>query len=65
MRYAILKDNVITNIIEADQNFVDNHFPGAMNVENVRCDIGWTLDNGVFIDTISVPGVAKGNVILD
>ncbi len=54
MRYAILKDNVIDNIIEADQDFIDNYFPGAMNVENVRCDIGWILDNGTFIDIVSV-----------
>lgn len=59
MRYAILKDNVIANIIEADQDFIDSYFPGAMNVENIRCDIGWTLDNGVFIDTASVQSIVK------
>lgn len=48
--YAIIEDDLVANTIVADQNFIDQNFPGAINITNMspRPGIGWTYVNGQF-----------------
>ena len=56
MRYALVRNNVIENIIEADQPFVDMISPQWQHIEPLDTDvekyaaIGWQCINGIIID---------------
>jgi hypothetical protein len=53
MRWAILKQDgiVVENIIEAEQDFIDQHYPSAVLLnENQNCMTGSIYEGGVFID---------------
>jgi hypothetical protein len=52
MRYAIIKNDIVINIIVADEQFIDEHYAGAINVDGVDCGIDWTHINGEFIAPI-------------
>lgn len=58
MNWAILENNIVKNIIVADETFVAAHYPDAVLVTEF-CGIGWTYDGKKFIDTISVKIEAK------
>lgn len=49
MRYAIINNDIVINIIVADQEFVDQYYAGAINVDGVDCGIGWSYTDGEFI----------------
>jgi hypothetical protein len=55
MRYALVKNNKIVNIIEADQEFIDAIAPQWQHIEPLdttyekQADIGWDCINGVII----------------
>jgi flavin reductase (DIM6/NTAB) family NADH-FMN oxidoreductase RutF len=49
MRFAIVENEIVVNTIEASQSFVDEHFPNAINIEEVTAGIGWTYNKGKFI----------------
>ena len=40
MRYAIIENNIVTNIILADQEFIDELGAVAVDVTDVKCNIG-------------------------
>jgi len=46
MRYAIIENNTVTNIVEADEEFAKTQ--GWINVHNIFCDIGWLYDGKNF-----------------
>lgn len=48
-KYAIIKNNVVENVIEADQEFVDAHYPDAVLLnEGDVAGPGWTFENGIY-----------------
>lgn len=49
MKFAIIENDVVVNVIAADQDFVDKHYPDAINVDDVFCGIGWSYIDGEFI----------------
>jgi hypothetical protein len=55
MDFALIKNNVVINIIVADQNFIDlisNQYDACVRVDNleVRPSINWIYENGQFQD---------------
>lgn len=48
MRFAIIENGIVTNIILADQEFIDEFDEVAVNVEDVQCNIGDMWDGKVF-----------------
>lgn len=48
MRFAILSDLTVSNIIVADQDFINAHYPDAINVDDISCGIGWIYDGESF-----------------
>lgn len=50
MRFAILENDRVVNIIHSDRDFIDTHYPGAIDVTDTYCGIGWLYQNGVFVD---------------
>ena len=49
MRYAILENNTVVNLINATQDFIDQSGLNAVLVDNIFCDIGMVYQDGVFI----------------
>lgn len=51
MIYAVMNGDVVANVILADKKFVDQNYPGAIDVTDleVRPSIGWTYIDGVFV----------------
>lgn len=53
MRYAVIKDNQVINIIKADESFAASYAEMTgnllVNVESVYCDIGYQYIDGAFI----------------
>lgn len=53
MRYAIVENKNIINVIEADQTFIDEHYPNAVLLDDDSpVSIGWTYDGKAFKNTI-------------
>jgi hypothetical protein len=48
MKYAIIKDNKVINIIVADEQFIAEHYADAIELDETA-GIGWTYIDGVFI----------------
>ena len=57
MIFAIIEEREVVNTIVAEQDFIDEHFLGAINItNNPAVSIGWGYVDGQFIDTsISAP----------
>jgi hypothetical protein len=52
MIFAIIEEQEVVNTIVAEQDFIDQHFPGAVNItDNLSVSIGWGYIDGQFIDT--------------
>lgn len=52
MRFAIIENQEVVNTIVAEQNFIDQHFPSAIDItNNLSISIGWKYVDGQFIDT--------------
>ena len=49
MRYAILENNTVVNLINATQDFIDQSGLNAVLVDNIFCDIGMVYQDGGFI----------------
>lgn len=49
-KWAIIENNVVVNTIEADEDFVTQHYPNAILVDGIRADINYTYENGTFIE---------------
>jgi hypothetical protein len=48
-KYAIINNNVVENIIEAEQDFIDAHYPNAVLLQdNEVAGPGWTVENGEY-----------------
>ena len=48
MRYAIIENNIVVNIIVANQDFIDANYPSAVAC-NDSVNIGWIWDGTNFI----------------
>lgn len=48
MRYAILNDNFVENVIVADQEFIELHYQEAIECPEI-VGVGWTYESGQFI----------------
>lgn len=61
MRFAIIENQEVVNTIVADQDFIDQHFPGAVDItNNPSVSISWGYVDGQFIDTsISVSSIEE------
>lgn len=48
--YAIIINNVVTNTIVADQEFIDTAYPGSPRIDQLDPvpGIGWSYEDGVF-----------------
>jgi len=51
MKYAVIKNEKVTQIIEADQSFIDEHFPGSVDVSGKEIEEGDIYTGGSFINT--------------
>jgi len=52
MRFAIIENQEVVNTIVAEQDFIDQHFPGAVDItNNPSVSISWGYVGGQFIDT--------------
>lgn len=53
MRYAVIQNNEVVNIIKADEDFALKYAEETGNtlvcVENTKCDIGYKYINGEFL----------------
>ena len=48
--YVIIKNNVVENIIEAEQDFIDQHYPDAVLLqEGEVASIYWAVEDGKYI----------------
>jgi hypothetical protein len=48
-KYAIINNNIVENIIEAEQDFIDAHYPSAVLLQdNEVAGPGWTVENGEY-----------------
>ena len=52
MKFAIIKNNIVENIIKADQKFILDFYPDAINVDQISCGIGWSYDGKTFTEPI-------------
>ena len=60
MKYAILRNNIVENIIVADQDFINKYYFDAINVDNVECGIKWVYDGTIFTKPVIVePEIAE------
>lgn len=51
MKYAIIKNNVVVNVIVAEQDFIDEHYPDAILLDNEsNAGIGYIYENNKFIE---------------
>lgn len=53
MNWAILENNIVKNIIVADETFIATHYPDAI-LATEPCGVGWTFDGEKFIDGVSI-----------
>jgi hypothetical protein len=53
MRYAILENDQVVNIIEADLEFIESHDLNAVEL-NDSIGIGWSYVDGSFIAPASI-----------
>jgi len=49
MKFALIENNVVKNIIVADQKFIDENRLSAINVDDIYCGIGFIYKDGEFI----------------
>lgn len=51
--YVIIKDNKVENIIEAEQDFIDQHYPDAVLLkEGEVASIYWEVKDGKYIQPL-------------
>jgi hypothetical protein len=48
MRYAIIENKEVVNVIVADQEFIDAHYPDAIECDDF-VSVGWRYDKKKFI----------------
>ena len=50
--YAIIENGLVVNTIVADQNFINQNYPDAINITNIspRPGINWTYQNNTFTE---------------
>ena len=48
MRYAIIKESFVENVIIADQEFIEAHYPEAIECPE-EVYVGWNYADGQFI----------------
>jgi len=51
MRYAIIENGLVVNVIVADAGFIAAHVAApktAVAVDGIQCGPGWTYSNGTF-----------------
>lgn len=53
MRFAIIENNIVINVIDADENFIEELNSDALDVTDKICGIGFTYENGQFLPPVS------------
>lgn len=48
MNYAIIENDKVVNIIVADADFIAEHYPDAIEIDEIA-GIGWSYIDGTFI----------------
>ena len=53
MEFAIVQNNIVENIIVADEAFVQEFYPDAIRIDNLenRPSVGWLYQDNEFICT--------------
>lgn len=59
MIFAIIENDKIVNTIVADQSFIDEHYPNAVNIDNTNPfpGIGWDYVGGEFVAPLNLEPV--------
>jgi hypothetical protein len=65
MKFAIIENNVIRNIIVAEQDFIDTNYPDALNVDDINCGVGWNLVDGQWVAPVIPEPVIEKEVTND
>lgn len=52
-RFAIVENSIVINVFCADENFVNQFYPNAINVDDSVC-VGDSYENGKFFRPIIV-----------
>lgn len=65
MRYAIVENGIVVNVIVAEQDFIDENYPDAIPLSDEdRAGLSYTYENGKFIEPeIIVPTVIDAEVV--
>lgn len=50
MKYAIIENNKVVNIIKCDQKFIKENNIEAIEISNQNCSIGFDFINGKFVN---------------
>lgn len=51
MRYAIVENGIVVNVIVAEQDFINDHYPDAILLSDEdRAGLNYTYENGKFIE---------------
>lgn len=53
-RFAVVENSRIVNIVSADRDFIDRYYPGAIDVTDIYCGVGWLYQNAMFTDPASI-----------
>lgn len=53
MNWAILENNIVKNVIVADETFIATHYPDAILLTK-PCGVGWTFDGNEFTAPVCV-----------
>lgn len=49
MKWAIIENNKVKNVISANQDFIDENYPDAIDVTQTPCAPNWSYIDGEFI----------------
>lgn len=60
MKFAIIENGIVQNVIVAEQDFINKNFPNAINVDGIICGPEW-----LFIDGEFFPPVAENTEIAE
>lgn len=63
MRFAIIKDNKVVNIIEADENFIIENNLDAIDITDKICGLGFSYLDDEFIPPPSIADTDNGKTL--
>lgn len=63
MRFAIIENNIVINVIDADENFINEFYPEAVNVTDKICGRGFIYRDGEFEPPASIADEDNGETL--